>query len=189
VSIARRFLVEVVRPNVNFLKANPDSIQAAFNAIVSIDSFVGAIAYAQFVAENSVNPGACFGSRDKILRDEIADKAESYRLIRDAAFSFKHGQLSGLSRTVRTGDQIRQASTILNASGTWRDQDLWSSFDYVFIFETRQSAQVTKRPLRADIVVDSALCACRAAMRGTLHSHTFPTLDELSVKGLWTSDE
>ena len=85
------FLVEVAHPNMVAALTDPDDMRAIINAILTIDTLVGILHAAGVKTGDYRMTG--FAS-DDAFRDELARISDSYRVLRDAAFSLKHGELT-----------------------------------------------------------------------------------------------
>lgn len=85
----RLFFDQVVRPNVGELLGQ-ERLRAAINSILSLDAFYGVL-FAH-LRVNGHPRVAALASDDK-FKDEIAAASNAFRVVRDAAFSVKHGEL------------------------------------------------------------------------------------------------
>jgi hypothetical protein len=95
------FLAVVVGRNLELLRLEPGRLAWAINILLTLDAFVG-ILHAALVAAGKGVP-----EKDDKFRDALAAQNEDYRLLRDAAFAIKHGQLTGKkSRIVTSSQQI-----------------------------------------------------------------------------------
>lgn len=97
------FLDKVVTTNVVELGENRGSLRCAVNAILAIDAFVGIL----FQSLKSSGRAPC--STDIEFREMLAGESSDFRIVRDAAFSLKHGELVGkVSRLVRMAEQVAE---------------------------------------------------------------------------------
>lgn len=99
----KHFSNYVVIPNIDEFKANPDSLKSAFNCVMSIDALAGHI-YQAF-RDQELTPLR----RDSDFRHELADRCNSYRVIFDAAKTYKHIQLTGAA-IIKSVDQTKVSS-------------------------------------------------------------------------------
>ncbi|MCV0385865.1 MAG: hypothetical protein K5821_05460 [Nitrobacter sp.] len=98
---------EVVTPNVAALADDRGNIRLAINAVLALDTFVGILWLRSRAGSGD----------DGHLRDALANESESYRLVRDAAFALKHGELLGKKpRLVRRADQVVAYEGIFDAA-------------------------------------------------------------------------
>jgi hypothetical protein len=95
------FLDQVVTTNVVKSGENRGSLRHAVNAILSLDAFAGIL----FADVQLKGRAPC---RDDIeFREMLAVESLEFRLVRDAAFALKHGELVGKSpRLVREAKQV-----------------------------------------------------------------------------------
>lgn len=120
---ADEFLSDVVVPNCEALAADPSNLRLAVNAIMTADAFFG------IHFENLKKVGATAHKDDKSYRKEIADRSECYRILRDATFSLKHGELNQgniLVRLVRRTDQVEARESVWDDDGKWGDDLVWA---------------------------------------------------------------
>lgn len=100
----RQFFDAVCRPNVSALVEIHDDVRLAVNAILSLDAAVGIL----YVSLKEA--GASVPSKDFVFRNEVATQVRKYDLLRDTAFSLKHGTLDGRApRLVSRHSQMTQA--------------------------------------------------------------------------------
>ena len=79
----------------------PGDLRQAINAIMTLDAFFG-ILHAALYAKGKLNE-----SRDDGWKEKLAQKNDDYRLLRDAAYALKHGELKQPKpRLVRRPDQL-----------------------------------------------------------------------------------
>lgn len=93
----------VVEPNIDELRSNPNSLKAAFNCVMSIDALAGHIYI--FLKGLRMTPL----NRDSDFRHELANQSHSYRVIFDAAKTYKHIELEGAA-IIKSADQTKVAS-------------------------------------------------------------------------------
>ena len=86
------FLSEVVTPNVVEAHSEPGDMRRACNAILSLDACAGILF--QHLRQTSHDVAAAFHD-DSSYRDSLADQCVEFRIVRDTAFSLKHGVLTG----------------------------------------------------------------------------------------------
>jgi hypothetical protein len=95
------FLDQVVTTNVVKLGENRGSLRHAVNAILSLDAFAGIL----FADVQLKGRAQC--REDIEFREMLAVESPEFRLVRDAAFALKHGELIGkLPRLVRAAKQV-----------------------------------------------------------------------------------
>lgn len=102
----RQFLDAIVRPNVAEFVAAYDDPRAAFNAVASVDALAGAM----WVAEGK--PGLAQRQDDTHYRDHLAARDPSFRLVRDVAKAWKHGELVRLSKDMKKQPEVREAQAM-----------------------------------------------------------------------------
>jgi hypothetical protein len=97
------FLAEVAQPNTQMALEDPDDLRATVNAILTLDALVG-----MFHAHGKAagRPEIVEHASDDGYREALAHVSPSYRVLRDAAASLKHGELThprrkALARLVR----------------------------------------------------------------------------------------
>lgn len=109
------FLAEVAHPNMLATFEDSDDVRTIVNAILSLDALVGMI-HTQGVAAGQ--PGIAEYVEDRDYREALAEASPSYRMLRDAAATLKHGALSapkktGLARLLRTSEAFAvEANTL-----------------------------------------------------------------------------
>jgi hypothetical protein len=100
----RDFLTSIVQPNMQLALENPDDERHGINAILTIDALVGQL-YEAMLTSN--HPDVAGVKRDDEFRDKLAQRSDEYRLLRDLAAAYKHGQLRGAKpRLAHRGGQI-----------------------------------------------------------------------------------
>jgi len=85
---AQSFFDIVVIPNQATLIGNPGDLRHAVNVIASLDDFVGILAHELLKAGKIT-------LKEEKFRDFLASQSSPYRLLRDMAYSLKHGELTG----------------------------------------------------------------------------------------------
>lgn len=85
------FLAEVVHLNMVAAFDSADDMRAIVNAILTLDALVGLI-HAHGKAAGRSEMTAC--KDDDVYREDLAKVSPSYRVLRDAAASLKHGELT-----------------------------------------------------------------------------------------------
>ncbi|MCJ2093112.1 hypothetical protein MKK67_11475 [Methylobacterium sp. J-072] len=84
------FLAEVAHPNMVAALTDPDDMRAIVNAILSLDTLAGILHATGVEAGDHRMSGL---ATDDTFRDMLAGVSDSYRVLRDAAASLKHGAL------------------------------------------------------------------------------------------------
>jgi hypothetical protein len=102
------FLDIVVTRNVVHLGEVRGSYRRAVNALLTLDAFAG-ILFAHLKGLN-VAPT----SDDLEFRDLLARESYNFKIVRDAAFALKHGELTG-----RRARLVRKANQIMAHPGTF----------------------------------------------------------------------
>ncbi|WP_345822886.1 hypothetical protein ABC766_31860 (plasmid) [Methylobacterium fujisawaense] len=107
------FLTEVVKSNVAAALTDPNDIRAIVNAILTLDALVGMIHAHGKAADKA---GIAEYKRDDDYCEALAATSPSYRVLRDAAASLKHGELShprrkSLARLLRSPDALGSKPT------------------------------------------------------------------------------
>jgi hypothetical protein len=105
------FLNAIVTPNVDALGDNVGDLRLAVNAILTLDALVGII-------HSDLRRRGLEQREDSPFRNGIAYQYLEYRILRDAAFALKHGELSGNARLVKRAGQV------VSCSGAW-DETVW----------------------------------------------------------------
>ncbi|MFD9897482.1 hypothetical protein [Mesorhizobium sp. NPDC059025] len=111
----RQFLETVCKPNVKALAAAHDDFRLAVNAILSLDAVVGVL-HARLK-----KAGARVEDEDRDFRNVAATAIPKYELLRDAAFSLKHGTLKGRARLVSNHQQVVLAGVPFGAFAFGQD--------------------------------------------------------------------
>lgn len=98
----RNFFDEVAEPNAFSAMAARGDMRKAINAAMTLDAFFGVL-HAELHRAGSVTL-----RRDDDWKEELADQSDDYRLLRDVAYTLKHGQLNlgKKPRIVRRPDQL-----------------------------------------------------------------------------------
>jgi hypothetical protein len=140
------FLDNVVTTNVVHLGENRGNMSCAVNALLTLDAFTG-ILFAH-LAKLDRAPS----TKDIEFRDLLADECREFRIVRDAAFALKHGELTGKkARLVERADQV------VSYSGAW-DEAVFdrSAFDTgsVIWIETNDPAGSTPADVAALAVLN-----------------------------------
>jgi hypothetical protein len=96
-----KYFEEVASKNAKLAIASPGDLRLAINAIMSLDGFFGSL-HARLREDAKVGEDS-----DDKWKENLACQNKYYRLLRDAAYALKHGNLTrGKSRVVRRSDQI-----------------------------------------------------------------------------------
>ena len=98
----RRFLQEVVEPNLADLDAAPDDRRRAFNAVAAVDALAGAV----FWAAKAADPNVASMKSDDEYRAHLGKVDDSFETIRQAAKALKHGELIRGNPLVSGADAI-----------------------------------------------------------------------------------
>jgi hypothetical protein len=113
------FLDNVVTRNVIHLGEVRGSYRRAVNALLTLDAFVGIL----FAHLRDLNIAPT--SDDLEFRDLLARESYDFKIVRDAAFALKHGELTG--RKVRL---VRKANQVIAHSGAFDEATFdGSTFD------------------------------------------------------------
>jgi hypothetical protein len=110
----RLFLDSVVKPNADELSKRNNDVRLAVNAMLTLDAFFG-ILYADLRARNE--PAVAGFQRDHQYRDDLASHSRDYQILRDAAFSIKHGELTGTKP--RLVENVRQIQAFTPGAGVF----------------------------------------------------------------------
>jgi hypothetical protein len=133
------FLTKVVAVSAAALSDSPDDERLAINAILTADAFFGIFFHEQHSAGKSAHKG------DDEYRDVVANKSECYRVLRDAAFAIKHGNLTRPKlRLVRRSDQVQKRETKWDDNAGWDDDSPWSDEAVMIETETGERVRVDK---------------------------------------------
>jgi hypothetical protein len=106
------FLAEVAHPNMVAALTDPDDMRAIVNAILSLDTLAGVLHATGVAAGDHRMSGL---ATDDTFRDMLAGVSDSYRVLRDAAASLKHGELK--HRKARLVRRAAAFQTRLNGFG------------------------------------------------------------------------
>jgi hypothetical protein len=98
----RQFFDEVAEPNARSAIAARGNLRQAINAVMTLDALFGILHAALHHA------GIVAVRRDDDWKEELAAQSDDYRLLRDLAYTLKHGQLNlgNKPRIVRRPDQL-----------------------------------------------------------------------------------
>jgi hypothetical protein len=104
----RTFFESVIKPNADELSKHHNDMRLAINAFLTADAFFG-ILYAELRSKNE--PTVAHLADDDKYRDDLAGRSRNYRILRDVAFSIKHGELfrGKKPRLVKNVGQIQTA--------------------------------------------------------------------------------
>ncbi|WP_316159792.1 hypothetical protein [Bradyrhizobium sp. SZCCHNRI20481] len=105
------FLHSVVAPNVEALESSVGDLRLAVNAFLTLDALAGV------VHADRRGRGLEQGD-DHAFRNRLAAQHLEYRILRDAAFALKHGQLNASTRLVQRAQQV------VAYSSAW-DEAVW----------------------------------------------------------------
>jgi hypothetical protein len=114
------FLNVVVQPNVQLALQEPGNMRCAVNAVLTIDALAGML-YVDFKRRNDqVVVGL---KTDDKYRDNLAEKDESFRILRDLAAAYKHGELTHQKEQRRLVKSPDQATLVPNVIGLFQCGD------------------------------------------------------------------
>ena len=106
----------VVTPNFESAVSEPDDERHMANAVLTLDACIGLIHRDLIESGHRDVP-----SRDDKYRDQLAETNSDYRLLRDLAAAYKHGELTGgKARLIQSTEQM---STIQNQLGLFQCGD------------------------------------------------------------------
>jgi hypothetical protein len=108
------FLAEVAQPNTAAAINGPGDMRAVVNAILALDALAGLI-HAHGKAAG--RPDMAAHESDDDYREDLAKASLSYRVLRDAAASLKHGELSH-PRKKRLARLLRRPEALSSAPNT-----------------------------------------------------------------------
>jgi hypothetical protein len=141
------FFETVAKPNVQALCNDVGELRLAVNAILSLDALTGII-------HADLHGNGLVTKDDAAFRDSLATQHPDYRIVRDAAFALKHGELRGKTRLVQRADQVT------SYSGIWGDavwgRSAWGTDAVVWI-----EANDHDHSRRADDVTRAVLAILR----------------------------
>jgi hypothetical protein len=109
-----QFLNEIVTPNVTALSGDVGDLRLAVNAILTLDALAGVI------HDDLYKRGLVTTDDDVKYRETLASVYPEYRIVRDAAFALKHGEL----RFGKRPRLVRRADQVTSYSGAW-DEAVW----------------------------------------------------------------
>jgi hypothetical protein len=103
-------------------------LRQAINAIMTLDAFFG-ILHADLYAKGTLKE-----SRDDDWKEKLAQKNDDYRLLRDAAYALKHGELKHPKpRLVRRPDQLFKMPGAFQSNafqrGAFQMEQVWIETD------------------------------------------------------------
>jgi hypothetical protein len=98
----QQFFDEVAEPNARLAAADRGDLRLAVNAIMTLDALFGILHATLF------DQGKMREASDDVWKDSLAEQNSDYRLLRDAAYALKHGNLNRGKkvRLVRRPDQL-----------------------------------------------------------------------------------
>jgi hypothetical protein len=95
------YLDHVVTPNAVHLGENRGDMRYAVNALLTLDAFAGVL-FAHLVKLDRAP-----SKDDGEFRDVLSGECPEFRVVRDAAFALKHGELTGKKpRLVERADKV-----------------------------------------------------------------------------------
>ena len=163
---AETYLDVVARPNVLELVADPENFRHAVNAFLSIDALTAYIAFDE-------RGGFVSNSQDKKVRAELAAASPAFKLLRDTAFSLKHGWLDSQARLMKDARYLTGAHTKIYCDTIIHDNTVLSN-NIIMI----QSPEIAPLVIRADQVAHFALEACEFRIRD--RSLYYKSLEEIA---------
>jgi L-rhamnose isomerase len=114
----RAFLDEVLQQNVQMALEEPGDMRCAVNAVLTIDALAGML-YVELKRRN--DPVVADFTNDDQYRDLLAEKDNSFRVLRDLAASYKHGELTfPKPRLVKSPKQVNR---VVNSVGLFQCGD------------------------------------------------------------------
>lgn len=163
------FLVEVCRPNRDAVMQEPSNYRHAINAVLCLDAFFGF-----FVSDGGEIEGRTF-DQDHKLRDWVANQSVAYHVLRDCAFSLKHGDLTSKARIVKSKNAVGVSEARWNDDGYWDDELVWSD-DLVFIslpgsILAENGLAETNNSIRLDVIVREVFRICTSFANGQNPEH------------------
>jgi hypothetical protein len=123
------FFDEVAEPNARLAIHDRGDLRLAVNAIMTLDALFGVLHATRY------DPGEIQEPSDDIWKDSLADQNSKYRLLRDAAYALKHGNLNRGKkvRLVRRPDQLFTMPGAFQSNMVQRDAfqitEVWISTD------------------------------------------------------------
>lgn len=100
----QHFSKYVVTPNIDLFRERPDSLQAAFNCVMSVDALAAHIFFL------FLEHGKTDLNDDSLFRAELASECEHYKIIRDTAKTYKHIELGRGRPIVKFASQTKLAA-------------------------------------------------------------------------------
>lgn len=126
------FLAEVAQPNMQTALEEPDDLRAIVNAILTLDAFAGII---HSTGVSASNPAMVAHGSDDLYRDALAGVSRSFRVLRDAAASIKHGALDPKRKKVRLVRGSKALRAVPNGMGLFQCGDRLGSDVIVIEFD------------------------------------------------------
>lgn len=150
----KTFLEDVVRPNVEDMKARYEDVRLAFNAVAAVDSLAAHL----YVWCLTNTAGQTHGAKDDSdYREKLAQQDPEFALLRDIAKANKHVHLTRGTPQVTAADQI-SAKRLGWGTGRWGEMK-WDSPAQVVADTNAGESRVV------EAVVDRALAFIETEMR------------------------
>lgn len=115
-NIIRAFLDEVVQPNMEMAMRAPGDLRLIVNAVLTVDALAGVL----YSAMTQIRHPAVDGLKgDDEYRDRLADGCHEFRVLRDLAAAYKHGELTNPKRKQpRLVRDPKNISAVVAGAGT-----------------------------------------------------------------------
>jgi hypothetical protein len=134
------FLDKVVTENVVRLCDNRGSLRHAVNALFVLDAFAGIL----FASVKGTDHAPC--TTDAEFREILARECSEFCIVRDAAFSLKHGELS----RGRTPRLVRKAAQVQEHGGGSNDPNAIEPVVWI-------EAEEPMEPIAVDVLAHATL--------------------------------
>jgi hypothetical protein len=124
----QEFFADVAEKNALSAIQVPGDLRQAINAIMTLDAFFG-ILHAALYAKGKLTE-----SRDDDWKEKLAQENDHYRLLRDAVYALKHGELKHPKpRLVRRPDQLFKMPGAFQSNafqrGAFQMEQVWIETD------------------------------------------------------------
>lgn len=115
-NIIRAFLDDVVQPNMQQAMEAPGDLRSVVNAVLTIDALAGVL----YSAMTQIRHPAVDGLKgDDEYRDRLAEGCYEFRVLRDLAAAYKHGELTyPKKKQPRLVRDPKNVSTVVAGAGT-----------------------------------------------------------------------
>jgi hypothetical protein len=124
----KEFFRVIVGPNLHEFYANEGDLRLGVNSILTLDALVGVL-HQEICRKNGAGPEE--REKDEKFRDKLADKSDTYRIVRDAAAAVKHGILTRPKQRVVL--QVRDLADFGVGAGTMRAGEDWPGKPVVYV--------------------------------------------------------